>query len=262
MRQIWTEKEILFLKQKYPQNTATILTKILKRTKIAINCKANSLGIKSSLIGISNKRYYFIENFFSKPNLINSYWAGFIAADGCINDKRHGQKQIRIGLADKDISILKRFKRDIEFTGEVKVRKNSVNLDITSNKLCLDLKNNFNITPRKSLTLKPPKNLTKNCEAAFIIGMIDGDGYIRSYRKNKLRLSLVGTYEELFFVHRFLLKLNKNLIFNQLPIYKKDNVYIYELYSTKAEILLRYLYKLNIQKLNRKWDVVKKVING
>jgi len=36
---------------------------------------------------MSNLKYECNESYFSVPNIENSYWAGFIAADGYINDR-------------------------------------------------------------------------------------------------------------------------------------------------------------------------------
>lgn len=58
------------------------------------------------------------DDFFEVPNELNCYWAGFIAADGCIHT---GKKQdvLSIFLALKDKNHLNRFKLDIDFDGQI-----------------------------------------------------------------------------------------------------------------------------------------------
>lgn len=45
--------------------------------------------------------------FFKEPNTLNSYWAGFIAADGCIQQyKDNRQPTLAINLKSSDINHL------------------------------------------------------------------------------------------------------------------------------------------------------------
>jgi hypothetical protein len=118
------------------------------------------------------------ENFFSVPNILNSYWAGFIAADGCI--RGYHDHYLSLGLSKKDISHLEKFKRDLRLSNKITIydKHNSCITGLSSNKICDDLKNNFNITPRKSKTLKPPNIKNKTNILSFIAGYIDGDGSV------------------------------------------------------------------------------------
>ena len=62
------------------------------------------------------KLYTQNENFFSEPNDKNSYWAGFIAADGGIEKTSN---RLRIGLSIKDRELLEVFAQQVEFTGPI-----------------------------------------------------------------------------------------------------------------------------------------------
>lgn len=142
------------------------------------------------------REYYINDNFFEIPNLLNSYWAGFLAADGNIS---RDYCTLTIGLSAKDRIVLENFIRDTDSNYKIKNYKSNgcdcVGLAITSAKICQDLKNNFNITDRKSLTLIHP-NLTTDLSDSFIVGYIDGDGTIGLYNSKKqksLSLSLLGT---------------------------------------------------------------------
>lgn len=211
------------------------------------------------------KKYLYQDDFFEMPNIVNSYYAGFIAADGCISrDKRSQHLALSIKIQGRDKSILYNLKNDIKFDGPIKHVKRSkshhkdyVRIRLTlNNKIFNDLKNNFNITPNKSLTLKPPTQLNKECSIAFIIGLIDGDGSIHYHPTSKIRLKISGTYEVLFWIKS---------IFDVLePKYKRSLAKIqhrkittscdYCVAGVRAIKLLNILNKINVPKLNRKWN--------
>lgn len=194
----------------------------------------------------------FSNNFFSKPNLLNSYWAGFIAADGGL--VKYGNKlKLVIGLSNKDKKHLIDFKNDLKSFAKITSYKNCSFLQIYDNKLCLDLKKNFNITPRKSLTLRPPKNLTKWQSLAYIVGYIDGDGCIDiSDKKYKyLRLRIMSTKTVLTWVLK-LLNIDKSL-------YLQDKNYILKLDGKKALTTLEKLVKVPVPKMKRKWNKINEV---
>lgn len=145
----------------------------------------------------------FNENFFAEPNPTNSYWAGLIAADGCIVLDR-GYKILHLGLKSQDGAHLEKLQSSIgagvlqdkatylESTGKT---YGSTAFKLYSEKICQDLNDNFNITPRKSLVLSPPP-LEGDCATAFVAGYVDGDGsYVKD--RNRPRLTALGTFEML-----------------------------------------------------------------
>lgn len=210
------------------------------------------------------------DNFFSKPNLLNSYWAGFIAADGNINkpSKSKIYNRISIGLSIKDISHLKTLKSSIKTNANVMLGvKNdgtgnfhkTCTLTITNKKLVFDLKNNFNIVPKKSLKLKPPKGLTKQQALAYIIGYIDGDGCIGNYfngtrRKKYTIIRILGTKNLLNFIQNTLKSAYK--IDNKSKVNKKtnSNIFVLSYNGEYAKIIIKNLRKIKVPKLNRKWE--------
>jgi hypothetical protein len=152
---------------------------------ICIKCR------KSGITKIKVNHYYF-----SEINDNSSYWAGFIAADGCI---RNDVLVITLNAVDKCQLI--DFVNAIKYKGKIyevnyfhnQIQKNvsHVSVTIKSGKICQDLNNNFKITAKKSLTLEPPDlNLTN--ALAFIKGYIDGDGCIY-INKQGIKLQILGT---------------------------------------------------------------------
>ena len=57
-------------------------------------------------------------DFFSKNTLKSCYWAGFIAADGCVF-----KNQVRLALAEKDIDHLRLFKKDLRIRTQINTVK-------------------------------------------------------------------------------------------------------------------------------------------
>lgn len=72
-------------------------------------------GIKMN----SQRKYSVDETFFTKTNEKSFYWAGFIAADGCISRYENGNMCVTLTLALKDINILEKFKHQIKYTGPI-----------------------------------------------------------------------------------------------------------------------------------------------
>jgi hypothetical protein len=223
------------------------------------------------------KKYSCNENYFEEKSLQACYWAGFIAADGCIfidKTNRNRQKRLQIMLSIKDENHLINFKNAINYNGIIskhisenqhflndRIIKNGemVSLIISSDKLCNDLSSIFNIHSQKSLTHEPPIGLTEEQELAFIIGYIDGDGSIYLINKKlkyPIGFNILGT--ELFLT--WLLSKIKSLcgitinVRAKLPLSK-----IYKIAGNGKFTydFMTYLEKIPVQKLNRKWNIVK-----
>lgn len=131
--------------------------------------------------------------FFSRDNEETFYVAGFIAADGCVKDRKNSSGNVRyelgIGLSKEDKAFLEQLRQMMK--AETPVRdflvKNSKRnpewndtwkseIIITSQKMCEDLER-FNIVPRKSLIYTFPEWMkTHPLKHHFIRGYNDGDG--------------------------------------------------------------------------------------
>lgn len=269
MGKYWTEEEKVKLKEIYPFTYSSELKEIFKTSRSAIFRQAKKLNLKSNLQSTGSLKYSFDENFFSYPNILNSYWAGFIAADGCIHRVRQNKKHLSIQLHEKDIQHLEKFRNQIKYTGTLLKYQTkttpTVKINLYSDKLCEDLYTNFNITSRKSLTLEPPKNLTKEQTLAFIIGYIDGDGCItHASNANYLALNIVGTKKMLSWIFNTLIKLVENYKIPKELVkkYKNKPLYYFGIYCSNAQIILEILNKVEVPKLERKWERLKNYNNG
>jgi len=202
-----------FLREKYNEfKSVDKLSNHLDIDKTTIINYMNRHRLKRIGAGKQEKpRKCVNDELFSTDTEISMYLAGFIAADGCLHkSKSKPNGIISIALGHKDIAYLKLIKK--LFKSKHKLHKwyckakNSwgYGFQITSKKMFDDLMARFNITPKKSLTLKFPKRLIKHpLVHHFIRGFIDGDGsFWQDNRYNTLRLSLIGTQNMLKTIER------------------------------------------------------------
>lgn len=161
--------------------------KIYGINKGVIRSCFNRLGL-----GIINRRRNYNRSFFSIDTPESFYWAGFIAADGCVSGKK--SKYISITLAKKDHDHLEKFVKAIEF--DRKLKKTSISL--CSKEMFNDLAR-FNIVPRKTKIYTFPEWLVNHpLVNHFMRGYFDGDGSIYySLKKpgfrSKLSVAICGT---------------------------------------------------------------------
>lgn len=211
-------------------------------------------------------KYSKDENFFNRPSIHNCYWGGFIAADGCIDEKGN---RITFSQKTEDRALLENFKQSTKYTGKIfditSGGKPASQLRIVSLNWIQDVKKHFNITPRKSLTLEPPNLHISDLQLAYIIGYIDGDGSIRlTQRGNKdyLILDIVGTYNLLDWIRNSLEFVLKNS--SQKKIYKHGNCWRLMYTQDKAKKILKFLLNFqntyDINTLDRKWDIARKAV--
>lgn len=188
-------------------------------------------------------------------SLQSSYWAGFIAADGCIYPPEH---KLSIELSNRDCNHLQRFVDDIGWDGAVRYR------DRTSGRMCRvqigssrkyiqDLQEIYNITRAKTYTLKPP-DLDTDHKYAYLVGLIDGDGCIGTTKGNP-------RYPELTIVTASLelaswLNTELNLIADRTgnSIYTVGKTHFVKYSGCYARIIILKLKEINVSKLERKWN--------
>lgn len=146
------------------------------------------------------RKYNCNDNFFSEDNERSFYWAGFIAADGCVRIKESKYSKVKcleIRLSEKDKDHLEKFKIDIKAENPVHTYKNSSHFVIYSSQIFDDLAR-FGIAPNKTHNMNFPEWI-KNHELVkhFLRGYFDGDGgfYFNTSIKNNnfMTLRICGT---------------------------------------------------------------------
>lgn len=189
------------------------------------------------------------EEFFSDPNTEKSaYYAGFIAADGCVHygKMENSQPVLSIEIHNKDIDILEKFDigTDISFRKTRDMCKKS----ISSSKICNDLEK-YGIIQNKTFTLTFPENINSDNIHHFIRGVFDGDGWFTVNKNGVLRSGFVGCYE-------FLLKLQKHIPCKSSILIPKGKKYaILNIYHKESEAFGNFIYKDSTLFLDRKRNI-------
>lgn len=203
------------------------------------------------------KIYSLNEDFFEIIDQEEkSYWVGFIAADGCILDKA---PVLSLHLSSKDKNQLEKFKKTLD--SNKPIYNNIINekrkypaciITIQSKKIKTDLIDK-GIIPRKSLVLKPPKNIPNHLIRHWIRGYFDGDGsvyYARCRTYPQLRASITGTREVLEFIL-------DQVELNQCTIQSNSKVFTFRTSGRKSLQLYHYMYDeatIYMERKKKKFD--------
>lgn len=101
-----------------------------------------------------------------------NYWAGFIAADGCVDTKG----RLRFYLQLSDYQHLEKFASFVGSNHKINKdeKRNRCSIEFTCRSMVEDLLY-WNIVPNKSISYTPPKGFFNS---HFIRGLFDGDGTI------------------------------------------------------------------------------------
>lgn len=261
----------------------SLVAKELGGTKEGIRCamKRHGLEVNKPVIHIHN------DDFFAHDNELSFYWAGFIAADGCIGQRtkmKNGIKALSesyvlsIALGIKDIKHVEKFKNDIQTTAPIGIylvknsKRNSkwndtekAEIKITSQKIFTDLMR-FNITQRKSLTYTFPEWVVEHkLLNHFLRGYFDGDGsfYINEHeiKCDQLYFCVRGTPKFLK-VYRSILE-KENLVTardTEIRISSGQGVLEYGGNGVVAKIS-NYLYNNATVYLDRKYNLVEHLLD-
>jgi len=257
----WTKDETVLLIRLYGDNTPhEIHCKYLSyRTIASIKEKIKKLKIANLITNSILTKHSCNENFFNEPNLENCYWAGWIASDGNILKNR-----LCLRIATYDKQVLLNFKESINSTNTAKDRQTKFKNDIQnysseiyiySESICKKLKEHWNITAKKSLTLRPPKDyITENLALAYIKGYFEGDGCLTINPRGYYNIEFVGTYEVLTWIKNYLDKLYP-IDRKESSIRKRKNIYRLAYFGSRAKNIHNVLKNINTKYyLPRKWE--------
>lgn len=198
-----------------------------------------------------------------------AYWAGFLAADGCVRGRL-----VELQLKSSDITHLEKLKKFVSGNQKITIRTNNSPVykkptvgaayRFSSERITKRLAE-FGITERKSLTFKATELVAKNKH--FIRGVIDGDGslYItKSYMKRGKEqaehpmLYLVGSRD---FCGQFASYVS-SILEKEIKVYKKNSVYVVSLGCTPAYRMIKHLYEDASVYLDRKKELADKIIRN
>lgn len=276
MRLYWTEQErekILNNKRGGETWAAFAKREIPYRTGVACFKYARK-HFKIENKEAKGRKYFHNSQVWNTESLEACYWAGFLAADGCIIE-RAGGFSLKIELQESDKNILFNFLRFLDCNSLVfnsqKVSHHSgkvysySNIQINAGRndqLILDLINKFNVTPRKTKTLRPPNLKTTEQKMSFIAGFFDGDaclqlqktkyGHIPSIAVtcgSKIFLEWIFGETESLLENSYLRRVTQKKI-NQDR--KGNNTFSIRGMSCAA--FIDYIRQLPIPRMTRKWD--------
>jgi len=270
----WTDREDTLLKRglNEKQTYKDIKNNYLKHLDIhQIVGRSMRLGFrKTEPKRITNQKYTCNLDYFSKPNYINSFMAGWLAADGCIFIRNMHYKDLSWAMESADRKFLEILKEDIKYTGPIYERFNSGIKYINKkgeNHSCLrinsigrmadDLANNFNVVPNKTLRLGPPNLKSKELCLSYIHGFTNGDGCIafNERRGPSIRFGSSGD-GILEWVREFYLSLNIKTPRNRTPNIIKTsckNAKLFIIGAVGAYYFYEILKRVPVPILERKW---------
>lgn len=206
-------------------------------------------------------KYKYDVNAFLEKNELCYYFLGFIFADGCLTNG-----YITININNKDVEILEKFKVFLKTQKPIYSIKetNSVMFSF-KNKNIYESLLLYNLTPKKSLTTKFPKNIPENMIHHFIRGYFDGDGSVSVINRKTtkgLKINIVGTFEFLNDLQHHLIKNIKTSPKSISQITKNKNTYQLNFKSIVDVLKFRdFIYKDATIFLNRKNQIFNTEVN-
>lgn len=215
----------------------------------------NSWGTKRPTISKENAFDEFCEE--------SCYWAGFLAADGCIDSKH----RVRVMLKYDDILHLEKLRAFLGSTHTISTNTDKYyrcSFELTSLHICEMLDLNYGIIPNKTDKLKFQK-LPAKYMPYFLRGYFDGDGSIcESFsNKNSITTSIYATFasgskhfsEGLFNYLQDILNLG-----GHLQEFEGSTKWQLKFNTNDAKTLLHYMYKDSLVHLDRKYTLYQRLI--
>lgn len=259
----WKNEEIDFVTRNIDAMSYREMSKFILRSQSSIQSKVRFLPI-----GKKVDKYQINQSFFDKWSTKMAYVLGFIAADGNIC-KSGNSHMVQIGCDDLD--IIEKIKKTLSLNSPIQKRKRQQNTKISYQLRFSDRKIYFRlqklgITPRKSLTIRPPRAMPSKFTSHYVRGFFDGDGSVWiSKRSNKKRLVSVfytASVKMVDFLYK-IVRSNCPLFVGKIQITQtptKKGVYYSIVLGHRDSLLLsKYLYNEATIYLNRKYNIFREI---
>lgn len=268
MRQPWTANEDLQLEALLtPGDISAIdIAKKMNRTIDSVRGRIKGLSLSNRY---QYHRYTKNETFFSVPNPVNAYYAGYIGADGSVS---HEDRCVRWSTEENDAECLQGFKEATKYTGKIGFKLNVAGLganpsrqnflDVYAAKQwCEDLERNFGVIPNKSKRLAPPNTRNDLLNLCFILGYIDGDGSLSFVTKNgEVQNGKISITSASPLVLGFIKAMFDRMFPIENGVHRKtscvchyENYYMYSVCGARAVRVFDLLRSLPCPHLTRKW---------
>jgi hypothetical protein len=247
-------KNIVELSELFNLGTTTV-HRILKRN-----------NIKTRGVSEAQRNKNINHGFFSTYSEQSCYWAGFLAADGCLCNKNRSYI-ISVTISAKDSNHLEKFASSIGYDRQMLIKKSKTSYGISryvrvtfaSKEMFTDLSEKFNIVEKKSLILIPPA-IPQHLTTDFIRGYFDGDGHILKGKNKAVGFS--GTLDVLTWIKKHI---KKCVSVGDPNIIDDKNIYCLRFTgNVQAPKIVNWLYKqsTNETRLDRKYSIALKYIRG
>lgn len=212
----------------------------------------------------TSRKYTFDKNVWKKLTPESCYWAGFVAADGCLRHSSKNSYNLKVSLHKKDAKHLEKLIQFCGYNGPLyndggNMRSLVVYANTSWHK---DLEKNFNITPKKTFTLAPPKFESEYLKLCFILGFLDGDGCVyKNKKRGDVSVSCVGGSEVFIkWIHEELCKLSskkgkRRTKPPKIKIDTRNGAFVSCISGAKAEFIIKNFSKFDVPKLKRKWGI-------
>ena len=125
---------------------------------------------------------------------IQAYLLGLLASDGCILSDR---PRIQLQVLERDRILVEIIQEELAPGYPIKISPykdkdyNMAKICFTSTIMCRDLAR-YNVIPRKSLVLTWPDALPSNLVNSYLLGILDGDGWITIDRRKLTPYYTIG----------------------------------------------------------------------
>jgi hypothetical protein len=268
----------------------TVLIDAIKKSNkirdltILLKCSIPRLRENIKLYGMKYPDYrhraYCDNEFFGRKDEKAMYWAGFLAADGCIRDRKYTYS-IKLELATADRKHIERFKQDTKSEaiiydvvrapskliingGGTKDKYYSSYFVINSKQMFNDLAT-YNIVPKKTYIYEMPEWLIKHQFVRhFIRGYIDGDGSFGFNKRNNnissIRLQLTGASNVVEQIYN-ILKFNCHTKYGGYKKYNNKKKTFWFNSIPDLNKIINYLYSDTTIYLKRKYDKAQEIQN-
>jgi len=175
------------------------------------------------------------------------FWAGFLAADGYINEQHN---RISIALQAKDENFIGDFAEWCGSGHKLARWENAVALRFTSEAIVRDLRLYYNVGNAKSMTLIPPKRQS----LYFVAGYWAGDGGIW-FSGRRREVYFTGTKKVMTWIRSYFADLSAANVYPNQMIWQLR----YSGYNVVLPILER-IWKHSPYKLARKYNCYKQML--
>lgn len=266
-RWYWTENEKNVLKTHIGQRAYKDMAQLLPgRTSGAIAQHSMWEGLEHNFVWTIHD---FDHHFWSIPTPLNSYVAGFIAADGHLCKNVHG---FQIALAAKDMDVLHRFKSYFKYTGDIRpFTKLTEDGRILSygwlaiygcKQWYVDLERNFGVVSQKTYRIRPPNLDSDYLRLCFLMGYMDGDGSItvkksgsHTFTVCSCSLAIIEFIKEMISKYFPLSLYQKHTrVRKEVRVTKRGNCHILTYVGIRAMSIVEALRGIDVPRLARKWD--------